>query len=70
MAAGAQAERHGAAVIPPVAEAIVEAIIGDLSDRGGLDNAWASIDEDIQDEIREAWMGAVEGELKKRGITS
>ena len=38
-----------------VAEQVVDAILGDLRGRSGLDGAWDSIDGDTQDEIREEW---------------
>jgi len=42
-----------------VAAGIVDAIINDLSDRGALDGAWSSIDEDLQEEIRDEWIDLV-----------
>ena len=42
------------------AEAVVAAIIKDLSDRRGLRHEWDRIDEDIQDEIRETWIVTAE----------
>ncbi len=38
-----------------VASDAVQAILDDMSDRSGLQNAWDEIDADIQDEIREEW---------------
>lgn len=38
----------------------VNAIIEDLSDRRGLRQEWESIDNDIQQEIREEWAGLIE----------
>lgn len=38
-----------------VADLIVDEIIEDLSDRGGLGDEWSNIDDDIQDEIRQQW---------------
>lgn len=35
-------------------EAVVK-ILADLTDRKGLRQAWDSIDDDIQDEIKEQW---------------
>lgn len=35
---------------------IVDAIIMDLTDRKGLRQEWAQIDENIQEEIREGWI--------------
>ena len=37
------------------AKLAVEAIIADLSNRRDLDSVWESIDEDVQDEIRDLW---------------
>ena len=37
------------------ARAVVDKLIGDLTDRGGLSQEWEQIDEDIQQEIREEW---------------
>ena len=39
-----------------MAGSIVDAIIADLSDRAGLGNEWNSIDEYIENEIREEWI--------------
>lgn len=41
------------------AERAVEAIIEDLCDRKGLEEAWESIDGEIQREIRSAWVDFV-----------
>jgi hypothetical protein len=38
------------------AEAIVDAIINDLTDRRGLRQAWDQIDEGVQAEIRATWI--------------
>lgn len=38
-----------------VAKNVVDEIIADLTDRGGLSNAWDDIDGETQDEIREEW---------------
>lgn len=38
------------------AEIIVDAIIADLTDRGGLQNEWESIDVGTRAEIRAEWM--------------
>ncbi len=38
---------------------IVEAIIDDLSDRRGLGNEWEQIDEDVQKEIIDKWIGII-----------
>lgn len=37
-------------------EKIVDAIIDDLTDRGGFNQVWDSVGEDIQAEIRSEWM--------------
>ncbi len=37
------------------ANALVERIVADLTDRKGLRHAWDMIDEDIQEEIVEGW---------------
>lgn len=37
------------------AEEVVKRILDDLTDRKGLRHAWESIDEEIQQEIIEAW---------------
>jgi hypothetical protein len=46
------------------AKLIVEALIEDLSDRRGLRHEWESIDEDIQEEIRQTWITIVLSRLK------
>lgn len=38
---------------------IVDEVLGELLSRGGLDNAWDDIDEDIQTEIRATLRGVV-----------
>jgi hypothetical protein len=43
----------------------VDAIIKDLSDRGGLDGAWNDVDSEMQDEIREIWAQAIRAEYDK-----
>jgi len=43
-----------------LADECVEAILEDLTDRSGLGNAWESIDEDIQNEIKETWANIIE----------
>lgn len=37
------------------AQAMVAAIIRDISNRSGLGDAWDEIDDETQDEIRKAW---------------
>ena len=44
------------------AELVVETIINDLTDRGGLRQEWEQIDRDVADEIRQEWIAAVERE--------
>ena len=41
------------------AKNIVDKIIRDLSDRRGLRQEWEQIDLDIQEEIKETWIGIV-----------
>ena len=41
------------------AEAIVKNIIDDIEDRRGLGNEWEMIDKDIQDEIKDQWIGII-----------
>jgi hypothetical protein len=50
-----------------VAKTIVNRIISDLTGRSGLENEWDSIDEDIQNEIRETWESIVTEELPQEG---
>jgi hypothetical protein len=38
-----------------IADHIVHEIIDDILDRKGLGDEWEAIDEDAQDEIKEAW---------------
>ena len=45
-------------------ENIVDKIIDDLTDRGGLGNEWDQIDEDIQAEIKEEWVNIIKDSLK------
>lgn len=40
-----------------ITENIVDAIIKDLKDRRGLRHQWENIDEDVQRDIRDAWVG-------------
>ena len=42
-----------------IAETIIEDIISDMSDRGGLGNEWDACDDGIKEEIREAWTAIV-----------
>lgn len=43
---------------------IVDALIADLSDRGGIGSEWDAIDSEIRASIRETWAGVV---LEKAG---
>ena len=43
----------------PKETVIVRKIIEDLTDRGGLQQAWEAIDEEIQDEIKSTWCDIV-----------
>jgi len=47
------------------AKKIVETILDDMTDRGGLSGVWDMIDDDIQEEIKETWVKLVEKILKK-----
>jgi len=38
---------------------VVDEIIADLSDRGGLGDAWGECDFEIREEIRERWAALV-----------
>ena len=38
------------------AEEIVDAIVRDMTDRGGFQNEWEATDEETKAEIRTAWM--------------
>lgn len=42
---------------------IVEEIIRDLIDRGGVAGVWEDADSEIQDEIRDAWIAIVRSHL-------
>lgn len=42
-----------------ISENIVNEIIKDLTDRRGINNEWFSIDEDIQEEIKETWKNII-----------
>lgn len=44
---------------------VVDAVVKDLTDRRGLRQEWEQIDEEIQQEIREAWAGIVESEIQR-----
>jgi hypothetical protein len=49
--------------IEKIAVRIVDNIIEEMCDRRGLGNEWENFDEEIQDEIRTAWMDIVIEEL-------
>ncbi len=42
--------------IGAMSEEIVDAILEDLQDRKGLSDEWDQIDDEVQAEIRDAWM--------------
>ena len=44
---------------------IVSNIIADLTSRGGLDDMWSGIDEEIQEEIINEWKKIVKREINK-----
>ena len=48
-------------------ELIVNEILADLSDRKGFDIY--ELDEDIQEEIKQTWIGIIEKHLKQHGNT-
>ena len=50
---------------PDIAQQIVELIEVDLTDRRGLRQEWEHIDNDIQDEIRDTWVGIIRKMLGK-----
>lgn len=50
---------NASAVEGIVAEKIVDEIVKDLNSRRGLRQEWDSIDEDIQQEIKEVWISIV-----------
>src|SRR5689334_22955578 len=43
----------------PFAEQVVDAIVKDLQGRKGLDDLWASLDNDLREEVRQAWINLV-----------
>jgi hypothetical protein len=45
------------------AKAIVARIIEDLTERHGLGDEWDLLSEDVQDDIREAWLHIVRSEM-------
>lgn len=51
--------------IAAAADAAVDQIIADLSDRRGLSGEWDAIDDDLKDEIRLEWVVIVSHEIKK-----
>lgn len=52
----AELENHEDHGEPSKASQLVDAIIEDLSDRRGLRHEWEQIDEEVQDEIKAAWL--------------
>lgn len=52
-------------MVDTLAEKIVDDIIDDLTDRGGLSNMWEEIDEDIIIEIRQTWIEIVKDNFER-----
>ena len=50
-------------MIEKTAKSIVNKIVKDLCDRGGLQNEWDNIDADIQKEIKQTWAKIVMSEM-------
>jgi hypothetical protein len=48
---------------PSAARRIIDAILADFRDRSGFDHAWDGTDDDIQQEIRAAWVAAASAEI-------
>lgn len=48
-----------------VAKRILAGILADLTDRRGLRHEWYGIDDEIQDEIVQAWESIINRELEK-----
>jgi len=48
-----------------LAQSIVHRIIEDMSDRSGLSSEWDMVDDEIKEEITEAWIKIVSDELAK-----
>lgn len=48
-----------------IAEDISICIVEDIKNRSGLGNEWDNIDEDIQDEIQQAWFDEITTVLKE-----
>lgn len=38
-----------------ISKEIIDNIIADICDRGGLQNAWEEIDDDVQNDIKQEW---------------
>ena len=38
-----------------VIEKIIQALIDDITDRSGLGDEWGELDDDIKEEIKQAW---------------
>ena len=51
-----------------LAENIVNRIVDDLTDRGGLQNEWDAIDPEIRDEILEAWILGALAEMEEAKV--
>ena len=45
---------------------ILDYIIKEIKSRGGLDDAWSDIDEDIQNEILDEWLDGIRDILTKK----
>lgn len=46
-------------IVREKARKAVDKIVFDLSDRKGLDNEWSALDDDVKDEIVDAWTAIV-----------
>lgn len=46
-----------------IAERIRDAILDDVTDLGGWRQEWDQFDDDIQEEIKQTWLGLIEKEL-------
>ena len=55
------------AQIEAAAQAIVDDIIADLTDRRGLKSEWHNIDDDVQAEIVTTWRQIAEARLRAMG---
>ena len=48
------------------AEKVVDGIIADFTDRRGLRQEWEQIDDEIQNEIRDEWIGIAQERSKEK----